>query len=132
MLSRKKCSSKDHSEIDADIYCQICNVYMCNKCNDFHKALFKEHPSYNININMESIFTGFCKEVNHSNKLIFFCKNHNQLCCAACLSKIKNKEFGQHKDCNVCEIGEIKDEKKNILKGNIEYFDRLIKTLNNS
>ena len=48
-----------------------------------------------------------------------FCKNHNTLCCAACISKIQSKGNGKHKNCDVCNIEEIKDEKKNTLKNNI-------------
>mgnify|MGYP006989009017 FL=1 len=56
-----------------------------------------------------------CKVENHSDKLKYFCKTHNVLCCVACISKIKDDENGQHKDCNICLIDEIKDTKKNKL-----------------
>ena len=52
-------------------------------------------------------------------ELNYFCRNDNQLCCAACICKIKNKEDGQHADCEVCEINQIKEEKKSNLKKNI-------------
>ena len=48
---------------------------------------------------MKEIFTGYCKEEKHNNELSFFCRTHNQLCCAACLSKITKKGNGQHADC---------------------------------
>ena len=60
--------------------------------------------------------------------LDYFCKNHNSLCCVACLCKIKGKGNGQHKNCDVCFISEIKDKKRNILKNNIEYLEELSKT----
>ena len=40
------------------------------------------------------------------------CKSHNQLCCAACISKNKDEENGQHKECNIYPIEEIADKKK--------------------
>ena len=71
-------------------------------------------------------------ESNHRIELNFYCKTHNQLCCGACLSKIKNEGTGQHFDCNVCPIGEIKNEKKNILDKNIELLEELLGTIENS
>ncbi len=58
-------------------------------------------------------------------KLEFFCKSHNKLCCLACISKIKIKNYGMHKDCNICPIEKIKDEKRNKLKENIKILEDL-------
>ena len=77
-------------------------------------------------------FSGICKEIKHKVELEFYCKNHNQLCCAACLSKIKNKGNGQHSDCDVCLIEEIKNEKKNKLKENIKYLEDFSKKIQKS
>ena len=49
-----------------------------------------------------------------------------------CISKIKNENFGNHKDCNVCLIEEIKDEKINKLKENINCLENLSKNINES
>ena len=127
-----KCSSKDDQEIDAISYCGECKINMCNKCEKYHTKLFQNHQIYNLNKNIEDIFTGFCKELNHSERLDFFCKNHNTLCCAACLCKISKKGFGLHKNCNVCLIDEIKDEKENKIKSNIKYLEEISNTLNDS
>ena len=62
----------------------------------------------------------------------YFCKNHNVLCCAACISKIKGKGNGQHADCEICFIEDIKDTKKNKLKDNIKLLEDLSNTLNQS
>jgi hypothetical protein len=103
---------------------------MCNKCDNNHSALFESHKKYKLDKeNIKDIFTGFCKEEDHFDKLEFFCKNHNKLCCASCLCKIKQKNKGQHSDCNVCTIEEIKVEKKNNLNDNIKYLDNLSKNI---
>ena len=60
----------------------------------------------------QDIFTGYCKEKNHLEILKFFCKTHNILCCASCLCKIKNNKYGQHSNCDVCILNDIKEEKK--------------------
>ena len=130
--STQKCSSEDHKEINAICYCIECKIYMCNKCENFHLKLFKLHHCYNLDKNINEIFTGFCKEKNHLEKLDYFCKNHNILCCASCISKIKGKDRGEHKDCDVCFIENIKDEKKSKLKENLTNLENLSKTLNES
>ena len=122
----KKCSSKDHINTDAILYCQICNIYMCNKCDNFHKNLFWNHNPYYLNKNNNDIFTGYCQEKNHNNKIEYFCKNHNKLCCDTCIIKIKVEGKGQHKDCDICPLGEIKEIEKNKLKANIINLQELL------
>ena len=68
----------------------------------------------------EELFTGFCMEENHKNHLDFFCKNHNQLCYIACITKIKTEKIGNHKDCDICLIESIKEEKRSNLDKNIQ------------
>ena len=112
----KKCTFEEHAEIKANIYCQECNIYMCNKCENYHSKLLQNHHTCNLDKNINDIFTGICKEKNHLNSLNYFCKNHNQLCCAACISKIKDEENGQHRECDIYPIEEIIDEKKKYFK----------------
>jgi len=90
---------------------------MCSKCDSIHSSLCPNHQRYSLNEEnnkfFSDIFTGFCSlEKHHQIELDYFCKNHNQLCCAACIAKIKDKENGQHNDCEVCSLEEIKEEKK--------------------
>ena len=40
-LQKHKCSFEDHKNIDAIKYCQECNIYLCNKCENLHSGLFK-------------------------------------------------------------------------------------------
>ena len=104
-------------------------IYICNKCDTFHSNLFQHHTSFKINQEFNDIFTGYCKEEKHKNELEFFCITHNQLCCAECITKIKGKGKGQHKDCDVCFIEDIKQSKKNNLKKNIESLQTLSNNL---
>ena len=108
-------------------YCKKCEIYMCNKCEIIHSKLFKNHQLFIIGKDNEDVFTGFCKEEKHNDELEFYCKTHNQLCCAACLCKIKYEGIGQHKDCDICLIKEIKDENK--LNENIRYLEDISKNL---
>ena len=89
----KKCSSKDHSNISDINFCYNCRVYLCNKCLKIHKDLY-DHILVNIDKDTKEIFTGFCEEENHQNKLDFYCQTHKKLCCAAYISKIKIKGNG--------------------------------------
>ena len=121
----KKCSSNKHSEIDAISYCQECKRSFCNKCQNLHSELFEEHKIINLNIDLNEIFIDLCKQKNHNYKYEFFCKTHNTLCCSICISKIKDEYHGQHSDCDVCFIKDIKNSKKNKLRENIKNLEDL-------
>ena len=126
-----KCTLKKHNSIDAVSFCQDCKLYMCNKCCNHHSELFEKdiHTIINIDKDKDYFFSGYCNEEKHKDELEYFCQTHNVLCCASCLSVIKSKGNGNHKDCKVCNIEEIKDEKKNKLNENIDYLDNLSKKL---
>ena len=129
----KKCSLEEHKEKDAKFYCVQCGVNMCNKCKDFHSKLCKHHKIIPLDKNIDEIFTGFCKEKNHNNtKLNYYCKTHNQLCCAECISKIKKDNKGKHHDCKIDLIENIKDEKFNTLQNNIKNLEELSQNINQS
>ena len=128
-MEAKKCSSEKHKENNAIYYCSECKIYMCNKCEIFHSKLFKDHHPINLDKDITEIFTGFCTEDNHKNELEYFCKTHNKLCCAACIAKIKKKENGKHKDCEVCIIEDIKEEKLKKLKEKSDILNNISKTL---
>ena len=128
----KKCSLKQHLEIEAISYCQQCDIYMCSKCEKNHSELCQKHIPYSLIKENKEKFTGICKYENHSVKLEYFCKNHNQLCCSACITKIKGKGKGQHTDCDVYFIEDIEKEKKNKLKDNSESSVNLSNTIENS
>jgi len=132
MENKAFCSSKDHSEINAISYCQKCEIYMCNKCEKIHLEICKNHIPYGLNKDSKNTFTGLCKINNHSSKLIFFCKDHNQLCCGLCITKIKGEGYGQHTDCNLCFIKDIKDEKKSKLDENIKKLEELSQIIDKS
>ena len=125
---KKKCAFKEHTDTDAVNYCIECKIYMCNKCSIYHSGLLENHHQYNIK-EIKDKFVNICKEENHSNKLELFCKNHNQLCCIGCSIKIKGHGYGQHCNCDICFIEDIKEEKKNQLKENIKTLEELSKTL---
>ena len=128
----KKCSAKEHEELDAAYYCQECKVYMCNKCYNFHSKLCQYHHSFKLDNNINEIFTGVCQEKNHNEQLEFYCNDHNKLCCASCLCKIKDKGRGQHKDCNVCTLENIMEDKKNKLNESIKKLEELSNIFNES
>ena len=130
--SNKNCSYKEHKEINAISYCVICNVYMCNKCENYHSNLCQDHQVIKLDKDFSEIFTGYCKEKDHQDKLNYYCKDHNMLCCAACISKIKNKSDGKHKDCEVFIIEDIKQEKLSKLKENIKHLENLSEALKGS
>ena len=131
MENQTKCSLKKHAGINAISYCQECDKYMCNKCQSHHDEIMEDHHKYNLK-DLGNIFTGICKEPNHKNELEFFCEDHNQLCCSSCISKIKDKGYGQHSECKVCTIEKIKGDKKEVLAQNIKILEKYLKEIENS
>ena len=134
MENTKKCSSKSHKK-DAISFCPECDNYMCNQCLVFHSDLFDNHIKYDLKgKDLHNFSPCFCQEQNHKMELVYFCKDHNQLCCAACITKLKGIGNGQHTDCNICFTTEIKDEKKSKLKKNIkileDYSNQIEQSLN--
>jgi len=130
-IQEKKCFSKDHEETPS-FYCMECEIYMCKNCKDLHSKLFKYHKEYSLDKDINLIFNGYCKEKNHLDKLEYYCKTHNKLCCSACIAKIKRNDKGQHTDCEVYVIEDIKDSKKGILQKNIKYLEDLSKNIQTS
>jgi len=130
MELKSKCSSKKHGNIEANVYCKDCNIFLCNKCQNFHSDLFQNHKICEINKSNfdKEIFTGFCGEQNHFEKLEFYCKTHNKLCYSSCIIKIQKKGKGCHSNCDICVIEEIKDKKKENLNNNLSYLKNLSKT----
>ena len=130
--NKYQCSSKDHSDFKAISFCQKCEIYMCVNCDSIHSNLCPNHSIYSLNNINSDIFTGFCPiEKHHQIELDYFCKTHNQLCCAACIAKIKDNENGQHRDCEVYSLQKIKEEKKVELNNNIKFLENLGKKYNN-
>ena len=121
----KKCSLEDHKDENAVMCCQECQINMCKKCENIHSKLFKNHHLYSLDKDKSEIFTGLCTHKKHSLELEFYCQTHNKLCCAACISKIKVKGKGQHKDCEVCYIKKIKNIKKQYLDKNLKNLKEL-------
>ena len=132
MITNKKCSFEEHKDIDAISYCSKCDIYVCEKCKDYHNNLINRNHNQIFNKENNEI----CLEKNHQEKLEYFCRTHNKLCCRACVTKIKGLGNGQHSECDICFVKDITDERKNILEQNIiylknnrTYFDSLINKL---
>ena len=129
-----KCSLEKHKESDAISYCQECKIYMCEKCVNLHSELFTNHHQFKINNEDEvkEIFTGLCKVKNHSIELEYYCKTHNILCCSKCISKIKEKGNGEHRDCDICFIDDFENERKTKFNENLNNLEKLLGSLEES
>ena len=127
-----RCSFSEHKNNNAIKLCSVCKIYMCNKCEKLHSGLFTNHHLYNIDQNMNDIFSGFCNKENHFDKLDYFCRSHNTLCCSSCIVKVKKKGRGQHSDCDVCILEDIISEKKEILKNNLKDLQNISDSLQTS
>ena len=124
METKQNCSSQKESV--AITVCEQCKISMCDQCLDDHKKLFEGHLSHDTSKNNGKTFINLCKKVNHEKKFDFFCKDHNELCCGGCVTKIKYREYGEHNDCNICSIEDIKEEKKNIFNNNVKFVKKCL------
>ena len=62
MEKHKKCSTKKHIDINAISFCLECNIFMCNKCANYHNVIFEQHHKYNSNENLNDILLEFAKK----------------------------------------------------------------------
>ena len=124
-FNMKKCSSKDHDNMNAIQFCYNCKIYLCKKCETYHSYLFQNHILNKLDKNIIDSFTGYCTKNNHNELLEFFCKTHNELCCVSCLCALKGKGKGEHSSCEISYLEDIKDIKKNKLKDNINILEEL-------
>ena len=129
MDQNQKCSIKSHKDLVVIKYCEQCKIFLCNKCLNHHKELFENHQLINLDKNNNEIFIDLCKKIGHEKKFEFFCKTHNELCCIGCITKIQEKGYGQHKDCDICIIENIKEEKKSKLNENMKSLKELTNDL---
>ena len=125
----KFCSFPGHLKNEAILFCQDCKQFRCNKCEKTFSEICKDHNKYKLNNNQKDIFIGFCLEKYHLGELKYFCKEHNQLCCAFCITKLKDDENGQHSNCEICFIKDIEEEKRNNLKENIKKLETMSNNL---
>ena len=128
-----KCSLEEHSDINANIYCTNCEKIMCDKCEAEHSKSFQNHQIIILNEPNETSTNEFCKEEKHHNfELNYYCKTHDVLCCAACISKIKGEKKGEHVNCLRYGVNTIKEEKKSKIKENIKLLEELSSKFNES
>ena len=123
-ISLNKCYYNEHSEQTATNFCFKCNKFLCETCSTSHCDLNPKHNLFSVDKDLNLNFTGYCNEGNHPNKLDYYCSTHNNLCCAACLCKIKDRGDGQHTECKVCHIDQIKGEKKRKLNDNLKLLKK--------
>ena len=125
-ITNKKCAFEEHKNIDAIDYCSECDIYVCEKCKDYHQYLVENNHNKNLrNKENNEINKEICYEHNHENKYEYFCKTHNTLCCIKCVTKIRGSGNGQHSQCDICFIDDIREEKKMKLKQNISYLENI-------
>ena len=54
---------------------------MCLKWETIYSSLCIKHNVFKLGKDLKDIFTGYYKIENHNNKLQYFCRDNNQLCC---------------------------------------------------
>ena len=128
--NKKYCFLPEHSKNEAILFCFGCKIFMCNKCEKQYSERCKNHSIIKFdNNNQKDTFIGYCLEKNHLKELNYYCKQHNILCCAQCITKIKDEENGQHSNCDICSIKDVEKEKHDKLKENIQKLENMSNNL---
>ena len=108
------------------------NKNFSNSNNINEQEELKNKKIEELNEDKKEKFTGFCEEKSHMCELEYFCKTHNKLCCVACISKLTNEYNGHHNNCDFCNIKNIEEEKKDIIKQNLINLNNLSKKYDKS
>ena len=101
---------------------------MCENCKKIHLDLYNHHQ-LDLDDQKQDMLIGICSENNHNYNLEYYCKDHNKLVCIACIASITKKGNGQHKNCKVCIIEDIREEKTKKLKDNLIALENLFNSL---
>ncbi|KAH3879765.1 hypothetical protein DPMN_003671 [Dreissena polymorpha] len=95
-FSCTRCLEQNLTE-SADIYCEKCLRFYCNKCVILHSQFFTKHMTcgredikkWPVSKAVED-FLRKC-EVHEDETLTQFCHDHSQLCCSACVGIIHRR-----------------------------------------
>ena len=85
-----------HTNILANIYCQNCNLYMCNICYSYHLAFEPTHITTDHNDNNNSAY--YCK-MHPEQNMDFYCEECKVNLCIQCSKK-------RHRNHNVIQLRE--------------------------
>ena len=61
-MNTKKCSNKEHDDIDALFYCFKCQINLCDKCVEKHQEEYKEHQMSKLGDMSKEDFTELNQE----------------------------------------------------------------------
>ena len=90
---KQKCSLKEHNELDANCYCQKCDIYICNKCEKYHSYIFPNHNLITLDKEIKEYLQDFVKlKIIKINQIIFVETIMNYVVQIA-LQKLKVKEM---------------------------------------
>ncbi|XP_052784438.1 uncharacterized protein LOC128220197 [Mya arenaria] len=109
------CRRRARSEV-ASLFCNTCNVYLCDDCCGVHKVHMTNVDKHDIvaaheacvkpDVNMK----GLDQCLEHKRVFMFHCEDHEELCCEICA-------FSRHRRCdNIHEIAKVAK--------NVKYIER--------
>ena len=126
-----KCSVDDESDV-AVVFCCDCGQFLCDHCKKNHKRKPKKADHKLINLDAKEFEMPTIKHQaiycdRHAseelNKLIYFCKDCDQLICRDC-------PLIKHKDHNIVESTDMGDTAREALKQSVSSCDGIIPPVN--
>ena len=126
-----KCNVDDDSGV-AVVFCCDCGQFLCDHCKQSHKRKPKKADHKLINLDTEEFEMPTIKHqaiycARHSsqelNKLIYYCKDCDQLVCPNCL-------LTKHKDHKIVESTDMGDTAREALKQSVSSCDGIIPPVN--
>ena len=108
----------DGKTSDANLFCEICKVYLCFDCTKDHKAFkaTKNHPIISTDLvpaqgsaSSNAAFAILCS-CNQKRAIEIYCEKHDQVICTIC-------EAMNHKSCKTYQVNDkVTRDARNVLK----------------
>ncbi|XP_052782809.1 uncharacterized protein LOC128219036 [Mya arenaria] len=100
------CRRQNRSEV-ASLFCNTCNVYLCDDCCGVHKVHMTNVDKHDIvtadeaSVKPDVDMKGLDQCLEHKRVFMFHCEDHEDLCCEICA-------FSRHRRCdNIHEIAKV-------------------------
>ena len=122
--NRQLCTlDTDECSQPATVYCDVCDVYMCEQCELYHKnnKLAKKHKTISVTQVTTRKIKPFCPK-HTSIPLDIFCRDCNLIICSSCLTN--------HEEHKCCGLNSVVDDFSGQLDHVLAQTDESLKAIN--
>jgi hypothetical protein len=119
-----------NKEIDAQLFCSICNKKLCNMCNDYHiKSSNINHNETSVSIINNTLsynMNSYNCHIHYNNKLEYLCLECEELTCSKCC--IIDKKHEKH---SIIELNNYNNEELVKIINKFKKYEKKYKEYNN-